>query len=139
MSNSLKNLEVGDTLPINRVKIDSKIYKKYNRLINEINPLHFNKKYAQKLGFEDIVVAGNFNYTFIPKWIIDWTGIVDSIKEIKITFEKPVYINEEIIHSGRIKDIYVKNNEKIAICEFNVKKINGQQVYHGKIKLLIEP
>ncbi len=69
---------IGQAIPSSKVKIDKKSYKSYNRLIGEINPIHLSKKYAQNLGFDDIVVAGNFLFSIVNKWIINW------IQDVKI-------------------------------------------------------
>jgi acyl dehydratase len=133
---NLESIKVGDQMPIYSVIIDEKMYRKYNRLVNEINPLHFNKKYAQKLGFEDIVVAGNFTFGYIPKWIIDWTRDLGCIDQISVYFEKPVFINDQITHKGRVIKIDVKNDKKFIECSFTVEKtIDNEIVTRGYIQL----
>jgi len=39
--NLISNLKIGDSIPNYSVIIDKKTYLQYNRLIKEINPLHF--------------------------------------------------------------------------------------------------
>ncbi|GAG63566.1 unnamed protein product [marine sediment metagenome] len=99
------NIEIGQEIPPFKVKIEKKVYGKYNRLIHEINPLHLNLNYAKKLGFDNIVIAGNFLFSFITKWIIDWVDDIKLIKSITMQFEKPVYIDEEIVYKGKIAEI----------------------------------
>ncbi len=111
------------------------MYRKYNRLINEINPIHISKSYAQKIGFETIVVAGNFLFSYIPKWIIDWTSDLSIIKKITVKFENPVYPDEEIIHKGKIVQIYEDHGEEVVECDYQVFKASGQKTSFGKITL----
>jgi acyl dehydratase len=125
----------GQDIPAYKVLIPHRKYRKYNRLIKEINPLHFNKNYAQKLGFDDIVVAGNFLFTYIPKWIIDWIGRIEVIKNVTITFENPVYINEKIIHEGKIISIEPDEDGTIIQCDYTVKKPDGLLTATGTILL----
>lgn len=132
---SLEKASVGQTLPPFRVHVETKIYRRYNRIIKEINPIHFNKNYAQKLGYEDIVVAGNFLFTYIPKWILDWIQDVEAIQKVTIKFENPVYINEEIIHNGKIIDIKDESDKKIIICEYYVEKPDGLRTSFGQVIL----
>lgn len=131
-----ETIKVGDQIPEYSVFIDEKMYKKYNRLVGEINPLHFNKNYAKKLGFEDIVVAGNFTFGYIPKWIIDWTGDIACIDQISVYFEKPVFINDQIKHKGKVTKIDVKNDKKFIDCSFTVEKTVGNEIVtRGYIQL----
>ena len=92
-------LKIGHEIPPLKVKVDAKNYRRYNRMIQEVNPIHMSKLYAQKIGFEDIVIAGNFLFTYIPKWIIEWTGDIKVIKKITIKFENPVYPADIILNS----------------------------------------
>lgn len=131
------NIEIGQNIPPFKVKIESRSYKKYNRMIHEINPLHKNLDFAQNLGFDNIVVAGNFLYSYISKWIISWVGEINAVNKITVKFESPVYIDETIIHKGKIIEIQDKNNQKLISCEYQVEKLNGEKVMNGVIRLII--
>ena len=136
--NSLSNVELGQEIPPLAIKVERRTYKKYNRLIKEINPMHLSKIYVQKLGYDDVLVAGNFLYSYIPKWIINWIGAenVETIKNINVKFENPVYPDDEIIINGKIVNIENKNEKKIIECEFNVRKMDSERVFSGYIKLV---
>lgn len=130
------DIKIGDKITPLKVRIENETYKKYNRLINEINPLHYNKRYAEKIGFKDIVVAGNFTFSYIPKTIIDWLGDIKPM-EIKVQFESPVYIGDEIIHTGKVTKKYNENDKILVVeCEYMVEKINGERVTSGTAKIL---
>ena len=136
--NSLSNVELGQEIPPLAIKVERRTYKKYNRLIKEINPMHLSKMYVQKLGYDDVLVAGNFLYSYIPKWIINWIGAenVETIKNINVKFENPVYPDDEIIINGKIVNVEKKNEKKIIECEFNVRKPDTERVFSGNIKLV---
>jgi len=133
----INSFHEGIELPPFKIKVEAQKYRKYNRLIKEINPIHFNKKYAQNLGFDSIVVAGNFLFTYIPKWLIDWIGDARIIKRITINFQHPIYADDVIIHKGKIVKIIEKNNRKVAECEYIVQKENGQKTANGTITFQI--
>ena len=131
-----KTYEVGQELPPYKVIITKKTYRKYNFLIREINPIHFNTKYAQKMGYEDVIVAGNFLYSYIPKWILDWIGDIKAINKISVKFGNPVYLEDELIHNGKIIEVKNENGKKVVVCEFQVIKVNGEFALGGTIQLL---
>ncbi len=118
-----------------KVTVENKKYMRYNRIIGEINPIHFNKSYAIKLGFDNIVVAGNFLFTYIPKWLINWTGDPTAIKEITVEFENPVYIDDQIVHKGKIIDIKLEKDQKTVVCDYWVEKPSGVRTSKGRVKL----
>jgi len=133
---NLKKIEIGQKIPPLRVKIESKSYKKYNRLIHEINPLHKSTEFAQNLGFDNIIVAGNFLFSYISKWIISWIDEINAVKKITVKFGNPVYIDENLIHQGKVIEIHVKNNQKLITCEYEVVKLNGEKAMNGIIELI---
>lgn len=129
-------IKIGQKIPTLKVNVEKKIYKQYNKLIKEINPMHLSKIYVRRLGYDDVLVAGNFLYSYVPKWISDWIdGDVKIMRNIKIKFEIPVYPNDEIIFNGKIIDIKNENNKKVVVCEFHAEKITSERVMNGTMKL----
>ena len=133
----INDIVIGQAIPSSKVKIDKKSYKSYNRLIGEINPIHLSKKYAQNLGFDDIVVAGNYLFSIVNKWIVDWIKDVKIFKKISIRFENPVYPDDEITFFGNVSNIDNIKNEKIIICNYQGKKNKNVEVMNGTIELKI--
>jgi len=136
-NSKINDFVIGQVIPSSKVKIDKKTYKSYNRLIGEINPIHLSKKYAQNLGFDDIVVAGNYLFSIINKWIVDWIKDVKIFKKISIKFENPVYPDDEITFLGKISNIDNSENERLIICNYQGKKSNDIEVMNGTIELKI--
>jgi acyl dehydratase len=136
-NSKINDFVIGQVIPSSKVKIDKKTYKSYNRLIGEINPIHLSKKYAQNLGFDDIVVAGNYLFSIINKWIVDWIKDVKIFKKISIKFENPVYPDDEIMFLGTISNIDNSGIEKIIICNYQGKKSKDIEVMNGTIELKI--
>jgi len=109
-----KKLEIGQEIPSFKVKMEKKTYKQYNKLAKEINPMHLSKLYVHRLGYDDILIAGNFLFSFIPKWIINWIeGNINALSSITIKFENPVYIDDEIVLKGNILEIRDEEKKKI--------------------------
>jgi len=130
-----EKLVVGYEIPEYKITISAPNYRKYNRLIKEINPIHISKKYAQKAGFNTIIVAGNYLFTFIPRWLVDWIGDVEPIKNITIKFVNPVYPDDLLIHKGKIIEVIESNGLKIITCKFTVEKLNKEVTAKGEIML----
>ena len=134
---NIEGLNAGDPIPKFGFFIEKKNYRKYNRIIREINPIHINKKFAQDLGFRDVVVAGNFIYTLVPKWLIDWISQNNVVKKIQIKFHEPVYVDEKFIISGKILEILKDTLSYQLICEFQIEKITGELTANGIAELVI--
>lgn len=122
---NFENIKNEDRILSYKVKMDRKTYFEYNKLVSEINPLHFDKKYAQQLGFKNIVVAGVYTFSFIPKMITEWIGEPDNIQSIEIKYNKPIYIEDIITYYGTVKRKYVKDNKIFIDCEITVENVEG--------------
>ncbi len=120
-----EEIKEGDRLPTERIGMDREEYFSYNRLVKEINPLHFTKKYAEKLGFKDIVVAGVYTFSFIPRMIESWAGEAGRISGIDIRYENPVYIEETIVQKAHVKRKVAQEGEKYVLCEVSVEDGEG--------------
>ena len=119
-------LAPGDALPEAQIVMDRQTYSDYNRLINEINPLHFDAAYARKLGYKDIVVAGVYTFSFIPQMIEAWAGKPGCISSIAVRYKSPVYIGETIVQTARIAKKTEANDFKLVEIEVEVKDNAGE-------------
>jgi acyl dehydratase len=138
VSIKFEDIKENGEIPPLIITLDKEKYKLYNRMVNEINPLHFNKKYAQSIGFKTIVVAGVFTYSFLPKMLVDWTGEPASIKKIQVRFEDPAYPGDTLTHEGIVKKKRVVNGEQLLDCEFWVENQHGQKITTGTATMTIK-
>lgn len=114
----------GDLLAERRIRMDRGTYFAYNKLVTEINPLHFDADYSRRLGFRDIVVAGVYTFSFIPKMVEDWAGEAGRISGIEIKYIAPVYIDETIVQKGRVTGKTVEGAKRLE-CEVVVEDSAG--------------
>ncbi len=120
-----EEIKEGDELPVYHVKMDRENYMEYNRLVNEINPIHFDVEHARKLGFRDIVVAGVFTFSFVPKMIEEWLGKQGSIEAVEITYHNPVYIEDVVAHKAYVRKKSVKDNKPCVELAVSVEDSEG--------------
>jgi acyl dehydratase len=123
-------ISVGDKLPELSVTLDQDSYFDYNRHINNVNPLHSDTKYARAIGFEDIVVAGVYTFSFIPRMIEDWSAGKLRVISMEISYSKPAYINRTIVHKAEVSDksdneimieVRVENEDKLLLTSATLK------------------
>lgn len=131
-------IKENDAIPSLTVTLDKEKYNLYNKMVREINPLHFDLKYAQSIGFENIVVAGVYTYCFVPKMLIDWTGNPHCIKKIQIRFIEPAYLQDTLIHKGVVEKKYIKGDKNLLKCRLWVENQLGEKITtaHALLELL---
>ncbi len=107
----------------------------YCELVNEINPLHFDRAYAHALGYRDIVVAGIFTASLFPKLITDWLGRKAAIDRMEVKFEIPAYLNERVTYRGRVKRKEVAGGVKRLACDVWSQNPAGEKLASATIHL----
>jgi len=118
-------IQQGDLLPELQIKMERETYFAYNRLIKNMNPLHSDKSYANRLGYRDIVVAGVYTFSFIPKMIEDWAGAAAKVSGIEIKYGDPIYLGETITQQARVTKKSSAGGKKLIECEVLVRDHAG--------------
>jgi acyl dehydratase len=125
------DIHEGDEIPSFTFKMTWEMYKRYNRFVKENNALHFSKKYATSIGFRDIVVAGVFTYSFFVRPILEWLNDISAVKQVKIRFHKPIYIEDEITQGATVVKKYVNEGVKLLECEMWIRNQENGLVSSG--------
>lgn len=120
-----EDIREGDRLPELRRPMDRETYLAYNRLVKEINPLHFDLAYARRLGFREIVVAGVYTFSFIPKMVEDWMGDAGCIRRIEIHYRNPIYLGNTIVQQARVRKKRAEGDKQWIECEVEVADEQG--------------
>ena len=118
-------IQEGDRLPEFRLRLDRETYLAYNRLAKEINPLHFDRAYAIRLGFREIVVAGVYTFSFIPKMVEDWVGDAGSVRHIEIHYRNPIYLGDTIVQKAVVRKKRAEPDQQWIECEVTVEDEQG--------------
>jgi len=120
-----EDIQEGDRLPEARLRMDRETYLAYNRLVQEINPLHFDQAYARRLGFREIVVAGVYTFSFIPKMVEDWVGDSGAVGRIDIQYRNPIYLGNTIVQKAHVRKKSADPDKKWMECEVAVEDEEG--------------
>ena len=131
-------IEVGQEVPELKITYTPEKNKYYNRVVKEINPLHFNLNYAKSLGYRNIVIAGVFTYSFFIKIVKDWLGESGLIRDLEIFFKNPAHENDVVIHKGKVIDKHIKDNKKLIKCEIWSEDKDGVQLANAKLNIEIK-
>ena len=133
---SFEQINVGDRVQPIKVTIDRERLLRYCKVIKEVNPLHFDEKYARSLGFKDIVVQGVFTFGYIIKTLTDWIGDPRCIKEIRVRFMSPMCAGDTAIFTGVVKRKVEAG--KLIECEMWGEKEGGEKIIEAIATISLE-
>ena len=85
-------IEVGSTIPSHQFDIDRALLKQYADASGDQNPIHQDEAFAKSVGLPDVIAHGMLTMALAGKYISDWAGGPQNVKEFSARFTKPVIV-----------------------------------------------
>ena len=93
---------VGTVLEAKVFFIDRAMLKAYADASGDQNPIHQDEAFAKSVGLPDVIAHGMLTMALAGKYISDWAGGPQNVKEFSARFTKPV-----IVPAGKSVDLTV--------------------------------
>lgn len=107
-------------------KITTEIYELFQKCSGDMNPLHTNREFAQRKGYDTCVMYGNILNVFISHFVGMSLPSPDvMIQTQDIQFRKPVWLGDEII----IKSVIDRVSKAVEVVRYSLKfyRISSEQ------------
>ena len=85
-------IEVGTIIPSHQFNIDRALLKQYADASGDQNPIHQDEAFAKSVGLPDVIAHGMLTMALAGKYISDWAGGPQNVKEFSARFKKPVIV-----------------------------------------------
>lgn len=101
-------------------QVTQEVYNSFQQCSGDYNPLHTDPAFAGSKGFASVVMYGNILNAFVSHFV----GMLLPVREVMIQsqdicYQKPVYLNDEIILESSIDTI----SEAVNIIQYKLKFI----------------
>ena len=93
-------IEIGTTIPPHEFEVNRELLKQYADASGDQNPIHQDETFAKSVGLPDVIAHGMLTMALAGKYISDWAGGPQSVKEFSARFTKPV-----IVPAGKSVDL----------------------------------
>ncbi len=107
-------IAVGTALPEEIVYLDRALLKAYADASGDQNPIHQNEEFALSVGLPNVIAHGMLTMALVGKYVTNWSGGSDSVKEFGARFIKPV-----IVPAGERVDLTINAT---------VIEVNGEEI-----------
>jgi acyl dehydratase len=107
-------IAVGTALPEEIVYLDRALLKAYADASGDQNPIHQNEEFALSVGLPNVIAHGMLTMALVGKYVTNWSGGSDSVKEFGARFIKPV-----IVPAGEKVDLTINAT---------VIEVNGEEI-----------
>ena len=128
-----EDLDIGMSFEFKEVITEEKMAL-FLKISGDNNTLHCDEDYAKRSNMKGRVVYGMLTSSFYSTLVgVYLPGENCLLQEIKISFNNPLYIGEEIVVSGTI--VEKDDTFKRAEIKASIKTIHGKVVSKAKMKV----
>ena len=85
-------IEVGTSIPSHKFEINRTLLKQYADASGDQNPIHQDEAFAKSVGLPDVIANGMLTMALAGKYVSDWAGGSQNVKEFSARFVKPVVV-----------------------------------------------
>ena len=89
-------INVGTALEEKVFFIDRAMLKAYADASGDQNPIHQNEEFAKAVGLPNVISHGMLTMAIVGKYVSDWAGGSQQVKEFSGRFMKPVIVPAEV-------------------------------------------
>jgi acyl dehydratase len=106
---TVADVEAGQTLPGKTVHIERATLVQYAGASLDLNPIHWDERFAKKVGLPDVIAHGMFTMGSAVTAVTEWAGDAGRVVEYSVRFTKPVVVPYEggadIVVEGVVKSV----------------------------------
>jgi acyl dehydratase len=85
-------IEIGTALEEKVFYLDRAMLKAYADASGDQNPIHQNEEFAKAVGLPDVIAHGMLTMALVGKYVSDWAGGSEQVKEFSGRFMKLVVV-----------------------------------------------
>lgn len=89
------DVQVGDRLPAVTIPVRRKDLVRYAGASGDLNPLHWNERFAKSVGLPDVIAHGMFTMGAAIRCVTAWSGDPGAVVEYGVRFTKPVVVPDD--------------------------------------------
>lgn len=120
-----------------RYKVTEEVYKAFQIVSGDMNPLHTDADFARSKGMQDKVMYGNILNAFVSHFVGMQLPSPDVIILAQdINYHQPVYLNDEIVLEAKV-DEYSEAVKMVSYKLVLYKELNDskQKVAKGHVQI----
>ena len=132
-----EDVEVGAQLPSLQKHPTTRQLVKWVGLSGEYNELHYDKDFANSMGFPGVVVQGRLKAAFLCQLITDWIGEKGIIKKLACRYLTVEFPGKDLFCKGKVIKKYVRDSQQLIECEIWTQGENGERSTIGSCLVIL--
>lgn len=110
----------------------------YAGITKQLNELHYDKDFAQRMGYRTVICHGVLVMSFLAQMISDWVGKNGTISHLSASYRGVHYAGEDVICKGKVLNKF--ENAGIKSIEFQIWTENsrGEKIIPGNALITLK-
>lgn len=131
-------VQVGDTIPQLEFKVAAEPMKIFSILMDDPNPIHFDRDFVRRLGRGDQPVnQGTITMGYLVNAVIAWAGGVDRLLRFRCRFGSSVVAGDHVVAGGTVTALGTDARGETAELELWLKRSGDQLALSGSATVLL--
>jgi acyl dehydratase len=134
---SWADVEVGTELPALRVPVQRVTLIMYAGASGDVNPIHWNERFARAVGLPDVIAHGMFTMASAGRIVTDWVGDPGALVEFGVRFTRPVVVPDD--DEGAVIELSAVVGEKRddGTVRVDIKAVSDGQTVLGRAQAVV--
>jgi len=93
--------------------------------------LHYDKDFAQSMGFPGPIVHGRLEAAFLTQLLTDWIGEKGEVRKMSVQYRGNAFPGNGMTLSGKVTKKYTEGGENLVECDIWVLNHEGNKITPG--------
>ena len=130
-------LDVGATAPERSAgPLTTEMFVRYSGAAGDLNPMHYDKDFAQKAGYPTVISQGMHSATLLAGFAIDWLG-AENVRRFQVRFRDVVFPGDVLTFSGEITAIVDSSEGPRASVRLEARRQTGAVALQGEAEFVL--
>jgi acyl dehydratase len=126
-----ENVTEGMDLPVTEKTPITRTLVQWAGASGDYFELHYDKDFAQGMGFPGPIVHGRLEAAFLTQILTDWIGEKGEVKKMSVQYRGNAFPGGKLTLSGKVTKKYVEGGENLVECEIWVLSPEGNKITPG--------
>ncbi len=93
--------------------------------------LHYDKDFAQSMGFPGPIVHGRLEAAYLTQLLTDWIGEKGQLKKMSVQYRGNAFPGNKLTLGGKVTKKYTEDGQNLVECQIWVKNHEDKEITPG--------
>ena len=137
MGKHFEDVNVGEEIPVYKVKAGYMELNRFAGANDELIPIHMDPEASAKAKLPGVIVMGNLKLAYMANAIEKWAGEDAWIRKLEVSYRKMDVVNEELSAKGVVKAKRAEGGQHLVDIDVWVENSKGEKTTPGAATVVL--